>query len=114
VSFPTALCEELAPLMIGKGRDDLVFTDQRGGVLRRPQLACAGVPASGRQVPGGWAGRAGAHRWCASPSPQKAPRRRLCGPYSDRGALAGVIHPARSLTASEGPRSAVPQCYKSY
>jgi len=42
--------------MIGKGRDDLVFTDQRGGVLRRPQLACAGVPASGRQVPGGWAG----------------------------------------------------------
>lgn len=34
VPFPTALCDELAALMIGKGRDDLVFTDQRGGVLR--------------------------------------------------------------------------------
>ncbi len=34
VPFPTALAEELAALMTGKGRDDLVFTDQRGGVLR--------------------------------------------------------------------------------
>lgn len=28
------LCDELAALMVGKARDDLVFTDQRGGVLR--------------------------------------------------------------------------------
>jgi integrase len=34
VPFPTALAEELAALMIGKDRDDLVFTDLRGGVLR--------------------------------------------------------------------------------
>lgn len=34
VPFPAVLCDELAALMIGKGRDDLVFTDQRGGVLR--------------------------------------------------------------------------------
>jgi integrase len=34
VPFPAALRDELAALMVGKGRDDLVFTDQRGGVLR--------------------------------------------------------------------------------
>lgn len=32
--FTAVLCDELAGLMAGKGRDDLVFTDQRGGVLR--------------------------------------------------------------------------------
>jgi integrase len=32
--FPAALGDELADLMIGKGRDELVFTDLRGGVLR--------------------------------------------------------------------------------
>lgn len=34
VPFPAALVTELAGLMIGKERDELVFTDQRGGVLR--------------------------------------------------------------------------------
>jgi integrase len=34
VPFPAVLCDELAALMVGKARDDLVFTDQRGGVLR--------------------------------------------------------------------------------
>ncbi|HEX5256597.1 MAG TPA: tyrosine-type recombinase/integrase [Mycobacterium sp.] len=34
VPFPATLADELAALMIGKGRDDLVFTDLRGGVLR--------------------------------------------------------------------------------
>lgn len=34
VPFPAALAEELAALMTGKARDDLVFTDLRGGVLR--------------------------------------------------------------------------------
>ena len=34
VPFPAALADELAALMVGKGRDELVFTDQRGGVLR--------------------------------------------------------------------------------
>ena len=34
VPFPAALAGELAALMIGKRRDDLVFTDMRGGVLR--------------------------------------------------------------------------------
>jgi len=34
VPFPAVLTDELAELMVGKGRDDLVFTDLRGGVLR--------------------------------------------------------------------------------
>lgn len=34
VPFPSALAAELSALMVGKGRDDLVFTDSRGGVLR--------------------------------------------------------------------------------
>jgi len=34
VSFPASLADELAALMVGKGRDELVFTDMRGGVLR--------------------------------------------------------------------------------
>ncbi len=34
VPFPASLADELAALMVGKGRDDLVFTDMRGGVLR--------------------------------------------------------------------------------
>jgi site-specific recombinase XerC len=34
VPFPAALADELAALMVGKGRDELVFNDQRGGVLR--------------------------------------------------------------------------------
>ncbi len=34
VPFPAVLADELSALMIGKGRDELVFTDMRGGVLR--------------------------------------------------------------------------------
>lgn len=34
VPFPAALADELAKVMEGKGREDLVFADQRGGVLR--------------------------------------------------------------------------------
>ncbi len=34
VPFPAALTDELAALMVSKGRDELVFTDLRGGVLR--------------------------------------------------------------------------------
>ena len=34
VPFPASLADELSALMVGKGRDDLVFTDRRGGVLR--------------------------------------------------------------------------------
>lgn len=32
--FPAALGDELAALMVGKGRDELVFADLRRGVLR--------------------------------------------------------------------------------
>ena len=32
--FPAALADSLAALMVGKARDELVFTDMRGGVLR--------------------------------------------------------------------------------
>lgn len=34
VPFPAALADDLAAAMVGRGREDLVFTDQRGGVLR--------------------------------------------------------------------------------
>ena len=34
VPFPAVLADELSALMVGKGRDELVFTDMRGGVLR--------------------------------------------------------------------------------
>jgi integrase len=34
VPFPAALADGLAALMVGRDRDALVFTDQRGGVLR--------------------------------------------------------------------------------
>jgi integrase len=34
VPFPAALADELSALMVGKGREDLVFTTTRGGVLR--------------------------------------------------------------------------------
>lgn len=34
VPFPAALADDLSALMVGKGRDDLVFTTHRGGVLR--------------------------------------------------------------------------------
>jgi integrase len=34
VRFPASLAEELAALMVGKGRDQLVFTNTRGNVLR--------------------------------------------------------------------------------
>ena len=34
VPFPAVLVDGLAALMADKSRDDLVFTDQRGGVLR--------------------------------------------------------------------------------
>ncbi len=44
--FPASLADELAALMVGKGRDDLVFTDLRGGVLRvsnfRPRVFARG------------------------------------------------------------------------
>jgi integrase len=34
VPFPAVLADELAALMVGKARDDLLFTNTRGGVLR--------------------------------------------------------------------------------
>jgi integrase len=34
VPFPSALAAELSALMVGKGREDLVFASQRGDVLR--------------------------------------------------------------------------------
>ena len=50
--FPAVLADELAALMVGKGRDDLVFTDQRGGVLRNSNSAGIGCcqPAVARSA----------------------------------------------------------------
>ena len=49
VPFPAILADELATLMVGKGREELVFTDQRGGVLRnsnwRPRVFSPAVAA---------------------------------------------------------------------
>lgn len=47
VPFPTFLADELAALMAGKSRDDLVFTAPQGGVLRvshwRPRVFAPAV-----------------------------------------------------------------------
>jgi integrase len=49
VPFPASLAEELAALMVGKGREELVFTNLRGGVLRgsnfRPRYFATAVEA---------------------------------------------------------------------
>lgn len=58
VPFPAALADELAALMVGKGRDDLVFTDLRGGVLRNSnwragvRRGCAGGAGDGYRAAG--------------------------------------------------------------
>lgn len=58
VPFPRFLADDLAALMVGKQRDDLVFTARKGGVLRlshfRPQVfgpAVERLVASGSEFP---------------------------------------------------------------
>jgi hypothetical protein len=51
VPFPAALADELAALMVGKARDDLVFTDLRGGGAARLQLPVAGLRTRGDALP---------------------------------------------------------------
>jgi hypothetical protein len=34
VPFPAGLADDMAASMVGKARDELVFADMRGGVLR--------------------------------------------------------------------------------
>ena len=67
--FPAVLADELAALMVGKCRDDLVFTDLRGGVLRNSnwrarvfEPAVDEVPGRRRRVPDDHAARSAAHR----------------------------------------------------
>ena len=74
VPFPTALAEELAALMIGKTRDDLVFADQRGGVLRNSNWRArvfrpAVETCQGRHVP---------HHHTARPEAHGSQSRRQC------------------------------------
>jgi integrase len=56
VPFPTFLAEELAALMVGKGREDLVFTAPEGGVLRvstwRPRVLAPAVRRLAQTVSG--------------------------------------------------------------
>jgi len=49
VPFPAALGDELAALMIGKCRDELVFTDLRGGVLRNGVCGRLSMPGHERR-----------------------------------------------------------------
>jgi integrase len=55
VPVPVFLADELAALMVGKGRDDLVFTSPDGGVLRvshfRPRVFTAVVERLVRRCP---------------------------------------------------------------
>ena len=44
--FPAVLCEELAALIVGKGRDDVVITDHRGGVLRNSNRRVRDFPSA--------------------------------------------------------------------
>jgi hypothetical protein len=48
LTVPAALRNELAALMVIKGRDDLVFTDQRGGVLRNSNWRHTAAAVQGR------------------------------------------------------------------
>jgi integrase len=56
VPFPKFLAEELAALMVGTGREDLVFTGPAGGVLRvstfRPRVFAPAVEALVAKMPG--------------------------------------------------------------
>ncbi len=51
VPFPAALADEVAALMVGKGRDELVFTDHAGRGAARLQLPDAGLRARGDALP---------------------------------------------------------------
>jgi integrase len=55
VPFPVFLADDLAALMVGKGRDDLAFTSPDGGVLRvshfRPRVFTAAVERLVTTVP---------------------------------------------------------------
>ena len=46
------------------------------------------------------------------PGPQKAPKHRLCGPWSDHRPSSGSIHQVDGSAWLSGPKSAVSQCYK--
>jgi integrase len=53
VSLPRFVADELAPLVAGKGPDDLVFTAPAGGPLRHTRfLRFVFRPAEGRRAPG--------------------------------------------------------------
>lgn len=55
VPFPAFLADEISALMVGKGRDALVFTSPGGGVLRvshfRPRVLTAAVTRLRRRSP---------------------------------------------------------------
>jgi hypothetical protein len=53
VPFPAVLADELAAFMVGKDRDALVFTDQRGNRCAQLQLASTGISIRGPILPGG-------------------------------------------------------------
>ncbi len=52
VTLPPELVDVLGPLVIGKGRDEAVFTGRRGGTVRHSMFTGAGYP--GRPAPGPW------------------------------------------------------------
>lgn len=52
VPLPAALAAELSALMVGKGRDDLVFVTSRGVCAASPQLPQAVLHGRSRNVPG--------------------------------------------------------------
>jgi integrase len=78
VPFPAALGAELSALVVGKGREDLVFTTVRGGVLRvsnyRKAVSAPAVqtlPKGRRDIsrdhaarPPSHGGQSGGERWC--------------------------------------------------
>ena len=51
--FPAVLADELSALIVGKGRDDLVFTEMRGGVLRNSNWRARVFQPRDREVPEG-------------------------------------------------------------
>jgi integrase len=70
VPFPAVLADEMAALMVGMGRDELVFTDMHGGVLRNP---IGGQGSSRQPLPGAGRptsrSRPSLHTICGTPPP---------------------------------------------
>lgn len=99
VPFPAALADELAALMVGRSREQLVFTDLRGGVLRnsnwRARVFDKAVTAVKAAAVAQRAKEAAASRSATTPGTATTPEFPTITPHDLR-------HTAASLAVSAG------------